>query len=344
MLTDKQKQVIDEFLVRPSGSLEYPGSIEKLTRKKVSRVWARTVCDRLALARVLEEVSMRSPTKSRPTPHYRLKPGTEGLRNLVRPYVAFLMQRDGLLWQKGAWGLMRSDHLRHQLTVDLVRKVLSSKNVAVHRNVTLNGRKWPLLVLLPVSHPGSKERPKHRFVNPEVLSAEEAREFSAWIDRYYAEDEPKSLLIPILALIEVSPSALVYFLGKWRPYVQDTYTWPTSANGADQMEHVLFRMIWGALNDLSVTRLAPEGSDVKLATVRAGVPGPARESEHSLLTLNWQYEADIEYDAGFDTDELVYGEELYVYEKNPENAWVSINWREVKRPSATAQREQPGGP
>ena len=57
---------------------------------------------------------------------------------------------------------------------------------------------------------------------------------------------------------------------------------------------------------------------------------PALGAERTLLTLNWQYKASIEYDAGFDTDEIVYGEELYVYEKNPENAWVSINWRESK--------------
>ena len=189
---------------------------------------------------------MRSPTKSKPTPHYRLKPGIEGLRNLIRPYVKYLMQQDGLLWQKGAWGLMGSDHLRHQLTLDLVRKVLSSKNVVVFRRVELDGRKRPLIVLLPVSRPGSKEHPKHRFIEPQpVLSADEARQFNAYVDRYYAEEELKSLLIPILALIETSPSALTYFLGKWRPYVQDGYTWPSSANGAEMIEHVLFRMIWG---------------------------------------------------------------------------------------------------
>ena len=95
------------------------------------------------------------------------------------------------------------------------------------------------------------------------------------------------------------------------------------------IEHVLFRMIWGALNDLSVTRIVPENSDVKVATVRSGL-GPAAESERVLLTLNWQFKAEIEYDAGFDTEEIVYGDELYVYEKNPENAWVSIAWKEKK--------------
>lgn len=333
MLTDKQKQVIDEFLFRPSGSLEYPGSIEKLTRKRVSRVWARTVCDRLTAARVLEEVPMRSPTKSRPTPHYRLKPGIEGLRNLIRPYVKYLMERDDFLWQKGAWALMRSDHLRHELTVDFVRKVLSSKNVVVHRHVELGEGRWPQFVFLPVSRPRLSEHPKHRFLEPTtVLSSDEAQKLNEYVDRYYTEDELKSLLIPILALIEVSPTALAYFLGKWKPYIQDSYSWPSSTNGADMIEHVLFRMIWGALNDLSVARTVPEGADVKLATIRAGIPGPARETEHTLLTLNWQYKADIEYDAGFDTDEIVYGEELYVYEKNPENAWASINWTEKKPP------------
>jgi len=330
VLTDKQKQVIDEFLFRPAGSLEYPGSIEKLTRKNVSRVWAKTICDRLTRARVLEEVKARSPTKARPTSHYRLKPGIEGVRNLVRPYFRYLMQQDSFSWQKGAGGLMGSDYLRQQLNEDLVKKVLSSKGVTINRCVSLGEGRTSHFIFLPVSRPGSRERPKHSFLNDKpVLSQEEAKQLNGYVDSYYAEGERKSLLIPILALIEASPSALAYFLGKWSPYITDTYTSQSSSNGADMIEHVLFRLIWGALSDFSVTRGVPEGSDVKVATVRSGF-GPARETERALLTLNWRYEAKIEYDAGFDTETIIYGDELYQYEKNPENAWVSISWREDK--------------
>ena len=107
--------------------------------------------------------------------------------------------------------------------------------------------------------------------------------------------------------------------------------------GMEAIEHVLFRMIWAAVSDLAVCRTVPTGSDIVLAAV-GYESSVIRTGNNSILELHWLGKGTIEYYAGFDTSEEVYGEELVVVEKNPGNVWAKFKWASGKREPSDSNR------
>ncbi len=95
--------------------------------------------------------------------------------------------------------------------------------------------------------------------------------------------------------------------------------------GLSMVEHLLFRLVFSAVADLSIRRLVPERCDVSLAEIR---PESSRAQRHepALLELRWGDREIIGYEAGFDTNYSVYGEELIEVTRNPENAWARVWW------------------
>src|SRR5690606_12637873 len=145
------------------------------------------------------------------------------------------------------------------------------------------------------------------------------------------------IIMPILFLLEISPTALEFFLGDWVPYEnglvhvfnnKDLFGKITVSGdlyGFEMIEHLLFRLIWGAVSDLSLTRRVPENEHVFDAYVSGG---RFYSGKQPLLRLSCKDHFSIEYEAGFDTEELLYGGDddgaPEVVERNPENCTVRM--------------------
>ncbi len=342
MLTEKQKSVIDFFLQKEVGYWGYPADIERGTRHRVSRMSAGPICDRLVRMGIADKTNRRSPNRRTSTAHYRLKDDWRAFALLVREYVKVLSSSYPMSWQRSALYFMQTQYVRHHLTEALVRRILSSRGVGMQVIVPLDeshSLSKSVGLLLPVAPPNAKTNPKQVFLTkPESLSSKETRIVNEVIEAHYRINEKYKLILPILALLEVSPTALMYFLGKWNPYRSDTFVLTPDSPGIEMVEHVVFRLIWAAINDLAVSRNVPEGRDVTIASVCPGVWRTGKETTN-LLSLNWQYRAVIDYNAGFDTTHEYSGngEAMYEIELNPSNAWVTITWKEQGRSESRQQ-------
>lgn len=159
------------------------------------------------------------------------------------------------------------------------------------------------------------------------MISEQQAKIEKIIREYYDDIEEKEITLPILALIKISPTALEYFLSNWNPYVDDNMTYYTT-EGIHTIEHVLFRLIWNAVNDLSIIRDIQQNDLVSSALISGGRYPSSKTS--SLLEITLMDQSKIEYNAGFDTHRDYYGdgENIVEIETNPENCRVDIICRD----------------
>jgi hypothetical protein len=233
------------------------------------------------------------------------------------------------------------------VTPEFIRGILSAKGVEIRYFVDKRSgapllkdgklRGWNTLSLsdrvalcFPVARPGESvemfKKDVQYFVSEDPLHPDI---FEELVKRHYDFLENRILIRPILALLQISPSALLEFLGDWEPHKTDHMSCP--CRGYEMVEHVLFRLVFATLGDLAITRTVPQGVDVTFAEVR---PEHSRAQRHepALLQLSWKYEEIIGFEAGFDTEHLYTagGEDGFsdgdVFEvtRNPENCWVRI--------------------
>ena len=357
VLTKKEVEVL-EFVFLHWWEAEVvvnPAQIEKGMHGRLSRAYAAKVCERLEARGILESVPIRPRRKKDPTKHYRLRKGPDALVALTRIYFHTLAKRHSTDWPYFARTLLSSGYVRGthdafsrkrergEVESDFVRHVLATRNVEMRYMVTPEGRRfWDLPenervdwsgrrqgeligVGFPIVAPGATHgdtvgrvhalRNGTAGLRPDVLNDV--------AERHYTVVEEDSLVLPILALLRLSPRALLEFAGDWEPH--EIYGADASCRGYEMVEHVLFRMVFAAIADLAMFRDVP-GVDVTFGAVRperSSAPGRTP----ALLELTWRDERVIGYDAGFDTDELwvaVSDEDVVQVTRNPENAWVRI--------------------
>jgi hypothetical protein len=134
---------------------------------------------------------------------------------------------------------------------------------------------------------------------------------------------------PILGLIEISPTALLDFLGPWEPVEPRA---GSSGWGIGAVEHLIYRWVFDCIADLAVTRTVPDYGDVMRASVRPEHTLAQRHDPPLLELCLWDGTV-IGFEAGFDTDHEYYqGEDdgpddITEIERNPENCWVEI-WKD----------------
>ena len=350
LLSEKEMDVINLFLSKEEGFTINPAKIAREAHGRVTRAWTGKVCDRLERNGLLASVPIKPRNKRQPTKHYRLRPGGDAFKTLARRYFYTLARHWGPEWPKMAHTVLASRHARAQLTPDFVREVLAARNVQMRYAVTPEGRPYPeisvaeqlatsrrdgprpFLLCFPVAPPhatpGDVAAGVREFADrvpklaPEILRR--------LVDHHYREIEDKTLVFPILALLEVSPNAILEFVGDWEPYVLRSMG--SFDSGIGMVEHVLFRLVFASVADLSMTCDVPRLSDVTFATVHPEHPLFGDSSSH-FLQLIWRNEKVIRYDAGFDTEHTYVGddEDVIEYMRNPENGWVRISWADAPR-------------
>jgi hypothetical protein len=335
-LLSKAEVAILDFLIRePAGYDTYPADIERRIFKRVTRAGARLACEGMVKRGILAAAMKRSPTWSKSTPHYRLNEGCVPFGKIVQEYFRTLAKSSPFSWQSSAMSFMDSAFAHRHVTAEFVRDKLSSKKVELlilvklreRSNTEDRGRSHAMLSF-PVVPPGSNVREMESNVKiPDYVKSpgEKSLVQKAIHDHYTAEES--KIILSILALIEISPSALQFFLGDWEPY-NEVVSISEDSQGIDTIAHVLFRLIWGTIGDLSMTRRVPNSEHVHSAFVSGGL---FSKGWQPLLRLSCKDRLSIEYEAGFDTDEILAGGEdggdddgPVIVTNNPENCTVRM--------------------
>jgi len=249
---------------------------------------------------------------------------------------------------------MNSQYARRQISSTLVRDILSSKKVEMPllmkvekeiKNQEVDSRHFrdSIPFSFPVMPPGTtiEEMSSKVTIHNDKLTDDQKESIPKIIENHYRDTEEKTLILPILALLQISPSALEHFVSDWKPFEKNAFF--SSSQGFDMIEHVLFRLVWGAITDLSQIRGVPEKSNVYGAYVSGGTYPTGKPSP--LLLLRCKDDLSFEYEAGFDTNHDYYGDEteeigesgeipdfgesgnIIEIETNPENCSVKINWK-----------------
>lgn len=347
-LSAKQLELVNVFLWHDLGYVANPATLRKDSHGRITMGWARETCERLANMGILKIEERRARKQARPTRHYRLRDTAAGFRALVTAYTGALSRMGGPRWPELSSPLFNSAYARDRLTSDFVRGVLVAKGVEVRYFVdTRDGnpqladglpRLGPLAfpdadeiasLCFPVSPPGASADDMKKRVHPfEGNEFPEPSLFDGIVHRHYDHLEDRLLVLPILGVIQVSPTALLEFLGDWKPFDPD---YMGGSQGVEMVEHLVFRLVFDALGDLAITRNVPEGLDVTSAVVRPE-HSSAQRHEPPLLQLSWRRREIIGFEAGFDTEHLYVGgedsgpEDIVEATRNPENCWVRIWW------------------
>jgi len=286
--------ILDILLKEKSNYQIYPTEIERLSNNKISRAGAKSICERLVKMGILHVENRRTKIKRTMTPHYYLGKDKESFTLFVKSYFQTLIKPKPFSWQRTTDIFMSSNYAISLIKSDLVRKVLSSKVIPVQDDMSDNQKKNIKKIAMNYSKIIIKE----------------------------------NTILPILALIQISPTALEYFLSDWKPYTGDknNVLFSFTSHGDNMIEHVLFQLVWSTIHDLSLIRRI-YNNDFVLRALVSGGRFPMLESS-SLLHLDCKEINSIEYEAGFDNihDHRRYdGKKFVKIEKiNPKNGRVKI--------------------
>ncbi len=152
---------------------------------------------------------------------------------------------------------------------------------------------------------------------------------------YHQVGKYRNVIIPLLALIQVSPSALKELLfGKWD---FDDGTDPKrfriySRHTTDTLDPIFWRLLIHTLNDLNHSRELPRDSMVKRAIVRPGVAPYFSGDQPMILKLELKDSRSVCFDATFEAHPTESGTHpILAYAQNEEQCYVHI-WMEDKSP------------
>ena len=309
-LSEKDLAVLDVLLATDRWLNAH--QIEQASEGKVTAKTARKSGDALADLGLIE--SKDEPRGKGTRPIYRMPTPTPAtFAAVVESYFASCDRLGKEHATRAALSFLTSHYARQMLTRDFVRGELVRRRVEMRRMVRMDqyGRRaatdghmtnW-ISVHLPVA-------PSEDQVKPTVARAVELIEYLrypqqreallAFIEEHYADDEPHRLVLPILALMQVSQGALREFVSDWKREAKpDNVGMSFNEKGLQMVEPVLFRMIYAAVADLAAVRAIPKRMDATWATV-CPEPVPVREPfPRALLEIQWRQEGTIGYWAGF---------------------------------------------
>lgn len=361
--------VLETFFRQGRDWVANPAAIEREGR--VVRTTASKVCEGLVARGLIEASLRRSKNKKENTPHFQLKSGPKAFHSATLAYFKGLRFLHGDQWSGAAW-ILDSKYAREELTAELVRAVLLERKVEMaiaveapshllrERDIFHGRAHRTFFLRLPLAmksglNADSMARKAIREAERDSDPFEDAARgfLEAWAIEHYRTGELRRLILPILALCEVSPRALETFFSPWKAH--DTGGISGGGSGFASIDHVIFRMVFDAVADLSDARDVPMGGDVTFAEVCPEHGGVVPKTS-TLLQLTWKDEGVIGFSAGFDTDHMFYGpgEDDYGIEaavmsgkppeewttdllfgtdpkivevvRNPENAWVRVAW------------------
>ncbi len=370
LLSKQERTVIGLLLHADPARWFSAAAIERESSGRISRAWARVAAERMSQRGFLDVRSMRARKRKEPTHHYRLRSGTETFVAIAKAYLGSMIREFGSDWGRLALVTFYvAPYVRAELDADLVRTIYASRGTTMRYLVNLDdgstsldaaghegtsesdsfpGEAWTSLAL-PVSDPAASRTEKVdsalRSCLPDSPSGPvptHGRGLRRVVEVHYKFVEDQRLILPTLALLEVSPTALLDFLSDWKVFDSDMTS--SESGGIGVVEHVLYRLIFDAVRDVALSRDVSPDWDVTFAAVR---PIHLRQAGYppALLELRWKDEATVGFDASFDTEHLYYQSEFSIEEledgreirfdepsveevfRNPENCRVRLWWQ-----------------
>lgn len=315
----KELDVLLHFMRAPANVVLNPSDVAG-EGKRLSRPGAKASMERLAEGGMLKRSLRRPRNQKVATPHYSLPRNRAAFRNIALHYLSHIDAPRRWLAIFGM-DMLDTPWARELLDDDCILEILAQRDVR-------------LTFYLPPT-PKVTDEMDRPFVEVAVQPSSAATVKTLAIAAKAAGNPltdvqargivAARLTTPILSLVRTSPSALLEFLGEWSP--NDNPTVGTMV----PLEHVLFRLVFATLDDVSHARSVPGGDHGEIAQAAVCPPGPLGfRGASPLLTIRWVDGLVVAYRAAFDTDELVYGEELVVVENNPENCWTDF-WYELPK-------------
>lgn len=345
----KTKLVLDWFLRHPDYKA-YAAQIERDMQNKVSRVAISTICQDLYHRNVLAYDKIRPPRQKNTTEHYYLPRNKQALTNLLQAIV----ESGDDQW---LWSFISTEYAQSCLTTSLVREVLAYKKVVFPRILPLGTwdevERKKLISIMEKEH--NHSLPSMLFHNmvwlhlpvfSESTPLEQRLEYieslednegirrldlsrnPSGIKCHYQVWEEEHVVLPILALIQISPRALVDFLlGSWQPCENKR----CNSNITAVIDHVIFRLLMRAIDDVAVSRRIPHLSLVGDAFLCYQTFSDHKPTLFTLAMKDGRY---VHFTATFNTRVNYYGDEDSSMSGfpfvNPESCWITA-WMEGRQ-------------
>ncbi|AFC99950.1 hypothetical protein Mtc_1197 [Methanocella conradii HZ254] len=316
--------------------ISYPAKIERDLGGDVSRGWAAKICEGFEKKGILGRIMVRPPRQSHTTAHYYLKRDLPAFRQVVRHVMACVRPADmhalfgyryfsGMacesiireaLYEKGV-EMRRTIRLPFWDTPDarlLFERYAKASGIEEDFDGYMSGlinkkdhecQEFDEISLrLPVfpdSMPKEEREKAFESLNKEELEKYPFIRFdSSGVKDHYQRYERQKLILPIMALIQVSPCAMAEFInGDWKPLDRTPRFDP---EGTGTMEYLLFRLLFKALNDLAATRSIDGEGIARMAWLRKSNNVVSDDGGDALLTIVLNDGRRLYFDGGFDTD------------------------------------------
>ena len=332
--TKKEIVVIDRLLISYKRKGLSPSQFMSWSSTAVSRPWLLKVLSKMKEEGFINSTYTLSKA-TRPREKFHLTSDYGKFSIFAERYLRYYLNSNPIDWQKSVlWSFMSSLHVQKMLNEGFVKYILHSRNFIAKKLLPVNGK---------VTGEGGESIFTNNACieifyneNGEIVirdvnfNGDKGQFLTIDIKEKLEKEFKESVVIPILALIKISPTALLRFIQEWKPYGVEYSGGP----GIASIEHVLFRLIWDAANDLSITRAVPSNQEATYAYV-----GSANRPEKSLLRIFWMPSKIIRYDVEFSTVEYYVGgedsEDIAEVEINPEDAYVQIDIQDVQSRQGT---------
>lgn len=262
-----------------------------------------------------------------PITRYKLNLDPDSFVVLSEKYLSSYISKYPREWQNHViWTFMGKPYVQNSLTTNFVKYIFYKHTAKFRKFVEINmkdveGGPLHFAADLYYERNGELKIEFHESLGKinENLLHELKQDFEKTMEL--------KVCIPILALVTISPAALLKFIGEWQTYDNETYT----SNELVSIEHLVFRLIWDTVNDVSIMRNVPDESKIMFARVGSLDP----KDIYVLRILFWELNKDIRYNVEFSTEHEYYGgdgpDEIYELEWNPANARVKVDIMEVER-------------
>jgi hypothetical protein len=331
--------------------ISYPAKIERDLGGKVSRGWTAKICEGFEKKGILGRAMVRPPRQSHATAHYYLRRDLTAFRQVIKHTMA-CVRPSGLhgffgyryfssmacepiireaLYEKGV-EMRRIIRLPFWDTADArllyeryAKAAGINEDFDSYMSCLANGKARELqdfdeislrLPVFPERIPREERERAFESLNRNELEKYPFIKFdSSGVRDHYQRYERQKLILPIMALIQISPCAMAEFInGGWKPLDRIPRFDP---EGTGTVEYLLFRLLFMALNDLAATRSIGGEGMARMAWLRRSNNVVSDDGGDALLTIVLNDGRRLYFDGGFDT-----GHEMGSHPEEDMDYWV----------------------
>ena len=162
-------------------------------------------------------------------------------------------------------------------------------------------------------------------LNPEVDFRKGSMD-RMYLERYFDLYQEGRIVLPILSLIQISPSALKEFLfGNW---MDPQFRTRSRGRVTDPIEGLMFRLVFSVADDIISDQSILDSNFAIADNVVFGRPEDAEGSSPALMIINLKDSRNLIFEGGFTTDIqfiALNDEDVVPCTTNKENSWIKTS-------------------